>query len=70
MVLSSSSLRFERDERLLKISLMVLDLIKHETYLEAFEVIEGAAVYLVKVVGAIETSVITSTLCRFPSSTP
>ncbi len=40
------------------------------TYLEVREAADGATVYLVKVVGAIDTSVITSTLCSSVSSTP
>lgn len=41
------------------------------THLEdVFETAEGATVYRVNMVGAIEISVITSTLCRSVSSTP
>ena len=39
-------------------------------HLDALDVADGAAVYLVNAVGAMETSVITSTLCRFVSSMP
>ena len=40
-------------------------------YLEdVFETAEGATVYRVNMVGAIEISVMTSTLCRSVSSTP
>ena len=42
-----------------------------KTYFEdVFETADGATVYRVKAVGAIEMSVMTSTLCRSVSSTP
>lgn len=39
-------------------------------HLDALDVADGATVYLVNAVGAIETSVITSTLWRLVSSVP
>lgn len=82
---SSSTVPFRPDPTLRSIFLFVLELclsiersynITHTlkdrslAHLDALDVTDGTTVYLVNAVGAIDTSVITSTLWRFMSSVP
>ena len=64
---------FEREDRLDHMyKLVPLDAMYVEItdFDELLDIAEGATVYRVNVVGAIDTSVITSTLCKSTSSVP